>query len=169
MTIKALRAGSLLLIVGGVLLGCVGAPQVTVEERRAYDEAMAALPTDPIEAGRRIEFFLRTHRDSPLAEPAAVKRAELALAEGDRNTAMFWLDWAVRHFPQGEYSDDARLDLAQLAFQRSEVGKARKLLRVLRPRRLTAARQRLLYRLRAELSEDRVERLQTRRFPERPQ
>ena len=45
-----------------VLSSCVGTPRPTVEETQAYDEAVALESTDPKEASRRLEAFLKQHQ-----------------------------------------------------------------------------------------------------------
>ncbi len=141
-----------------LFLACV-TPQATLEEQQAFDEAVSVLPDNPEEAALRLEDFLRVHRKSPLAEEAAHTRAQIALDAGDRARAAFWLGWLVRNHPRGERSDGARIQLAQLQLQSGDVEMARKVLRDLRIRRLSPEEQRRAFRLRAEVAEDRAERV----------
>ena len=150
---------ALLLVLAVFAAACV-APQATVEEQRAYDEAIAPLPGNPEEAALRLEDFLRVHRTSPLSEEAAYTRAQIALDSGDRSRAVFWLGWLVRNHPSGERSDAARIELARLQVQTGDTEMARQVLSELRIRRLSPEDKRLAYRLRAEVSEDRAERVQ---------
>ncbi|MDP6244245.1 MAG: TolC family protein, partial [Myxococcota bacterium] len=65
-----------------VALGCagaprLGAPQATDDERRAYAEAVATLADDPAATQRALERFLGERPQSPLADDAAVRLAEL--------------------------------------------------------------------------------------------
>lgn len=135
-------------------------PKATEEERRAYEQAVSVLPGDPQEGARRLELFLRTYRESGLAETAAYQRAELALDADDRSKAVFWLGWLLRNHPRGEHSDLARLQLARLQAQTGDYEMAREVLRDLRIRRLTPEQKRLAYRLRADVAEDRAARVQ---------
>jgi ABC-type branched-subunit amino acid transport system substrate-binding protein len=146
-------------LLAGIAIACA-TPKATIEEQRAYDEAVSVLPDNPEEAALRLEDFLRNHRQSPLAEEAAFTRAKLALAIGDRSRAVFWFGWLVRNHPRGDRSDLARVELARLQAQTGDVDMARRVLRDVRIRWLSPEQKRLAYRLRAELSEDRAERLQ---------
>ena len=135
-------------------------PQATEEERSAYDQAVSVLPGDPQEGARRLEIFLRTYRESTLAETAAYQRAELALDANDRSKAVFWFGWLLRNHPRGEHSDLARLQLARLQAQTGDYEMARQVLLDVRIRRLTPEQKRMAYRLRADVAEDRAERVQ---------
>ena len=147
----------LLLVLGAV--SCA-TPQATEEERLAYDQAVSVLPGDPAEGARRLEAFLREHQGSPLAEEAAWVRAQLALDAGDRNRAIFWLGWMVRNHERGDRSDEARVRLARLHAQEGDAEMARRVLRDVRLRRLTPSQKRMAFRLRADVADDRAERLQ---------
>jgi len=156
------RRVSLLLVLAGLALALssCATPQATEEEQQAYDEAVSVLPGDPAEGASRLEAFLRLHRKSPLAEQAAFLRAQLALDAGDRTRAVFWLGWLVRNHPDGDRSDETRLRLARLHAQEGDGEMAREVLRDVRIRRLSPEQKRVAYRLRADVSEDRAERLQ---------
>ena len=133
------------------VLSCA-TPEATLEEQQAYNEAVAPLPDRPDEAAELLEAFLQRYRTSPLSEEAAFQRARIALDQGDRPKAAFWLGWLVRNHPRGDSSDLARLELAQLQLQLGDVGMAQQVLRGLRDDRLTPADQRTAYRLRAEIA-----------------
>ena len=142
-----------------VLSSCVGTPRPTVEETQAYDEAVALESTDPKEASRRLEAFLKQHQRSSLAESAAARRARLAQGEGDRTKAVFWLRWLVENHPKGQLSDSARVELARLSYQAGDSETAHWAIEDVRVRRLTDEQKRTFYRMRAELADDRVERV----------
>jgi branched-chain amino acid transport system substrate-binding protein len=156
------RAASFLLLFSFLALFAMACatPQATVEEQSAYDRAAAVQADDPEEAARQLEAFLRTHQDSPLAEEAAFRRAQIALDANERSKAVFWLGWMVRNHPRGEHSDIARVKLARLYAQTGDVEMARQVLVDVRIRRLTPEQKRMAYRLRAEVSDDRAERVQ---------
>ncbi len=155
------RAAAFALLLGiAVFAAACVAPQATIEEQRAYDQAIQPLPGNPEEAALRLEDFLRAHRKSPLAEEAAYTRAQIALDSGDRARAVFWLGWLVRNHPSGARSDVARLKLARLQLQAGDAEMARQVLRDVRIRQLSPEDKRLAYRLRAEASEDRAQRVQ---------
>jgi ABC-type branched-subunit amino acid transport system substrate-binding protein/predicted negative regulator of RcsB-dependent stress response len=142
-----------------VLSSCVGTPPPTVEEMQAYDEAVALESTDPKEAARRFEAFLKEHQRSSLAESAAARRARLAQGAGDRAKAVFWLRWLVDNYPKGEQSDSARVELARLSYQAGDRETSHWAIEGVRVRRLSAEQKRTFYRMRAELADDRVERV----------
>jgi ABC-type branched-subunit amino acid transport system substrate-binding protein/predicted negative regulator of RcsB-dependent stress response len=141
------------------LSSCVGTPRPTVEEIQQYDEAVALESSDPKEASRRLEAFLKEHQRSALAEAAAARRARIAQDAGDRAKAVFWLRWLVENHPRGEHSDSARVQLTRLSYQAGDLETAYWAIDDVRVRRLTGAQKRTYYRMRAELAEDRVERV----------
>lgn len=156
---RVLLFGILLALLAGFASACATAPQASLEQQQAFDAAIAVEVSDPAEAGRQLEAFLRTHPDSPLAEEAAARRAQLALATGDRAKAVFWLRWLVRSHPRGEHGDNSRLELARLAFQDGDTETVGWALEDVRGEKLSLSRRRLLYRLRADSAVDRVDRL----------
>jgi ABC-type branched-subunit amino acid transport system substrate-binding protein len=153
---RAFGCACALLVAGA--LACAS-PRATVEERDAYEQAVAVLPGDPVEGAARLEVFLQSHRESPLAEEAAFRRAQIALDSGDRAKAVFWLGWLVRNHPRGDRSDVARVKLSQLYLQTGDLEMGRRVLEDVRLRALSPEQERLVYRLRADLAEDRAERV----------
>jgi ABC-type branched-subunit amino acid transport system substrate-binding protein/predicted negative regulator of RcsB-dependent stress response len=129
------------------------------EERAAYASAIAQIPADR-EAGRTaLEEFLRAWPRSPLADDAAYRLGKMALADGDQDEALRNFYYVVRHHPDRELADRARLEGAKLELQREDLEAARKLLADLDVDELDREMQLVAYELLAQVAEDPVDRL----------
>ena len=98
--ILAAVLGAVALALGS--LGCAAlAPQrvATEEEQRAYAAAISEVESDPRDAAKRLEAFIETYPESPLADDAAEQRARIALARGELADAREALGRAVALAP----------------------------------------------------------------------
>ncbi len=154
---KAAFCAWLLLMIGG----CAQTPDrpASEAEQAIYQEIVALSETDPEQGARELESFAKTYPESPLADDAALRIAEIALERGAQQLAIDWL-WVVIKDYSGETSADrARLRLATLYAERSDEVEARRLLSKLRFARLEPDERRDAYALMSELSRDPVDRL----------
>ena len=111
-------AGTLVLVGVALTLACQ-APRVaqvaTAEEKNAYYEALSPLPQDPAGAQQRLEAFLESNPQSPLADDVGEKLAAIELGRGHRAEAEVWLAWVLREHPNADRTEAARLALAAIA------------------------------------------------------
>ena len=147
-----------------VALGCagaprLGAPQATDDERRAYAEAVATLADDPAATQRAFERFLGERPQSPLADDAAVRLAELAVARGDLDAALRRYGWVEQNHPNGDRVDVARVEMASIELSRGNKAAAASRMRRVRMSRLSSAERRDAYRVLADASDDPVNKL----------
>lgn len=148
----------------GVALGCAGAPSpralpATDEETRAYAGALATLADDPATTERALERFLAEHPRSPLADDAATRLGELALARGDVDTALRHYGWVEQNQPDGDRVDAARVEMVRLELARGNRAAAASRMRRVRLSRLSSAERRVAFRVLADSSDDPVEKL----------
>ena len=149
-------------LVAVVLLASCQSPAprlATPEERAAYGEALSPLPQEPEVAKQRLEAFVEAHPTSPLADDAAEKLAVIELGLGNAEAAETWLAWVLREHPRGDRAESVRLGLAGMARDRGDAAAARRLFATARFDRMTAAQQRVAYRMLADLAPTGVDRL----------
>ncbi|MDP6540898.1 MAG: penicillin-binding protein activator, partial [Planctomycetota bacterium] len=96
--------------------------------------------------------ILASHPESLYADDAALKLAELELADGRVDAATAHLQWALERHPRGDKSDAIRLELAGIQLERSDAAAAAETARGLRVSLLDPDRRRAAHRLRAELA-----------------
>jgi ABC-type branched-subunit amino acid transport system substrate-binding protein len=164
--LKTLRHVLPLLLIAGFLTSCAWLPgrpaheQVaTAEEQALFDEARVAAQTDPDSGRTALTDFLDRYPRGPLSDDAARMLADLALADGDTETAIHWLSYVVRQHKSGDQADDAMLLLARLEIERGRPEEARRMLRRARFTRWPPEQQLVAFRLLAESAEDGVDRL----------
>jgi ABC-type branched-subunit amino acid transport system substrate-binding protein len=153
-----------LLALAGLALGCgalrgAQAPPASLEEQRAYAEAVAPMADDPQKSRAALAAFLAAWPGGALADDAACQLAELELAAGDEAAALSRYEWVVRKHPRGDRVDAARVELARLQHRRGEDGLAASALRGMRLSRLSDAERRDAYRVLADIAADPAERL----------
>jgi ABC-type branched-subunit amino acid transport system substrate-binding protein len=158
------RALVFLVAAASLLTGCAGLggllpTRASEEERTAFAQAMEPLADDPALAEQRLEAFLRAWPKSPLASDAAMQMAEIALARGDRDTALRRYYFVVRSHPDGDRSDAARVEAARLEYERGNVGDAARIMGRTRLTRLSPDERRAAYRVLADVLSDPVARL----------
>jgi ABC-type branched-subunit amino acid transport system substrate-binding protein len=156
-----------LLPLAALLLACAGARErlaiaPPAAEREAYAAAVAPLPRDPALAERRLTAFLASYPESSLGDDAGLELGRIALARGDKETALTRFRVVVETRPDGDRSDSARVELAQLEAARgrrevaaSELGRAR-------ISKLPAGERRIAYRVLADVAADPVASLRWR-------
>lgn len=151
-----------LVLVLALLAACagVGPPSVSVEERNAYREAVALRESDPAEAERRLEAFLRAWPESALAADVGMALGDIALTRGDREGALGHLYGVLRRDPDAERSDSARVEIARIERARGELEAAARVLSRARLSRLTPAERRTAYRVLADAAPNPVARLE---------
>ncbi|MGH0037105.1 MAG: ABC transporter substrate-binding protein [Myxococcota bacterium] len=134
-------------------------PVASAEEQALFDQARGQTEVDP-DAGRRaLTDFLDRYPKGPLADDAARMLADLALADGDSETAIHWLGYIVREHGSGNQADDALLLLARLEVEQGRPEEARRMLRRARFTRWPPEKQREAFQLLAQSAEDGVDRL----------
>lgn len=144
-------------------LGCAGLgggePPASEVEQREYAAALAPLAKNPAEARKRLDAFLMRHPQSPLADDASMRLAEIARARRDLETASRHYRRVIVEYPRGDHVDSARLSLARLELSRGNRPAAESLLRGLRLMELSDAERTLAYRVHADVASDPVDRL----------
>jgi ABC-type branched-subunit amino acid transport system substrate-binding protein len=161
---RAAREACALLAAAAALAGCAlvpgaGQPAASPEEKQAYARAVARVVDDPEGTRRALEAFLSEHPESPLADDARLRLAELALSRGDAEAARRSYDELIRRHPSGDRVDAARVELARLELARGQRAAAAAAIEPVRLSRLSGAELRTAYRVLAEVAEDPVERL----------
>ena len=156
-----------LLPLAAALLACAGAPgrlasAPPAAEREAYAAAMAPLPRDPAGAERRLSEFLQRYPESSLADDAGLELGRIALARGDKQTALARLRAVVERYPGGDRSDSARVELAQLEAARGNKELAASELGRVRIAKLPPEERRVAYRVLADTTPDPVASLRWR-------
>jgi len=147
-----------------VALGCAGAPrpgvpQASDDEKRAYAGALATLADDPAATQRALERFLLVHPQSPLADDAAERLGELAVARGDLDGALRRYGWVEQNHPNGDRVDAARVEMARVELSRGNRAAAASRMRRVRVSRLSSAERRVAFRVLADSTDDGVEKL----------
>jgi ABC-type branched-subunit amino acid transport system substrate-binding protein/predicted negative regulator of RcsB-dependent stress response len=136
-----------------------GDAKVSEAERRDYSAALAVLSDDPAAAPRRLAAFIQKWPRSPLSGDASIHLAELALARGDREAALLHYGYVIRHFPNGNRIDSARIGAASVEFDRGNADAAMRALDRIQLNRLSAADRQLANRLLAKTARDPVARV----------
>jgi len=155
------RLALVILVCLGVACAGLGGPdrKASDEERATYEAAVAEVGRDPVSGAAKLEAFIDLYPRSALADDAAEQLARLSLERGEKEQARDWLALIVRDYPKEDRADMARLGLARMAVASGEPETARRVLSRARFSRLDLADRRAAYRLLAELSEEKVERL----------
>ena len=147
----------------GLILACAGTgpfgERVPEEQRRAYEAALEPLPADPAAAQSRLETFLKTFPDGPLADDATEELARLALLQGRPQEAFDRLREVIRLYPKGNRVDSVRVRLARWEWDQGQAVEALELVESVRVRKLDAADRRAFYRLLARMSGNPVDEL----------
>ncbi len=165
MTARRARAAvGVALAAVAVALGCAGAPsprarQASDDETRAYAEALATLVDDPAATERALERFLTEHPQSVLADDAAARLGELAVARGDADAALRHYGWVEQNHPDGDRVDATRVEMVRLELARGNRAAAASRMRRVRLSRLSSAERRVAFRVLADSSDDPVAKL----------
>ena len=120
--------------------------------RADYLQALSVLASDPVAGEEALAAFLQAQPNSLYADDAALRLAELALAEGRSAEARRHLEWAVKRHPTGDKSDAIRLELAGLQLEAGENAAAARTADAIRISLLDAERRRRAHRLRAAVA-----------------
>ncbi|MCP5057250.1 MAG: tetratricopeptide repeat protein [bacterium] len=146
--------GSAVVLFGALLLiGC----QSPLDRRgalgrAAYLDALAVLAGDEVAGRDALGTFLQANPNSLYADDAALRLAELALAEGRSAEARRHLEWAVQQHPNGDKSDAIRLELAGVELDAGETEAAARTAEAIRISLLDAERRRRAHRLKAAVA-----------------
>ncbi|MFO0689223.1 MAG: ABC transporter substrate-binding protein [Myxococcota bacterium] len=144
-------------------LACAGsgdAPRpVPDEQRAAYEAALRKRATDPAAARSSLEAFITRYPASAMADDAALRLSEQALAEGRRDDGLRWLGSILTQYPGSDGEAIARLRLAQLEFGRDRRVAARGLLDPVDLRKLPFEDARAALELKVSLAQTPVERM----------
>ncbi len=133
--------------------------KVSESERRDYADALSLLADDPAAGEQRLVVFIQNWPRSPISADASVRLAEIALARGDQDGALRHYYFVIRHFPDGNRIDSARVGAASIEFDRGNEDAVMRVLDRLQPRRLSGAERRLASHLLAETARDPVVRI----------
>ncbi len=151
------------LAMGGCQMLGVGEPRsqraVTEAERLEYERAAETARSDPAAGRVALARFLEQYPDGTLSDDAARLLADLALADGDVDTAIEWLEYIADRHAAGDKAPEATLLLARLEIDRGRSERAQRALRKARFTRWPPEDQLQAFRLLAESSEDHVERV----------
>ncbi|MBW2241353.1 MAG: penicillin-binding protein activator [Deltaproteobacteria bacterium] len=120
--------------------------------RSAYLDALAVLAADEAAGRSALGTFLQANPNSLYADDAALRLAELALAEGRTDEARRHLEWAVQHHSTGDKSDAIRLELAGLELDAGENEAAVRTAEAIRISLLDGERRRRAHVLRAAVA-----------------
>ncbi|MBY0400478.1 ABC transporter substrate-binding protein [Myxococcota bacterium] len=161
---RSIRGTALAVVIGvGFGLACAGsgpAPQpVPDEQRAAYEAALRKRLTDPAAARASLESFIARYPAGPMADDAALRLAEQALASGRQDEGLRWLGSILTQYPGSDGEPVARLRLAQLEYARDRRVAARGLLDPVDLRRLPVEEARAALELKVSLSQTPVERM----------
>ena len=153
-----------LLAVAFLLPSCAGllgepSDRASEQERSDLAAALARAETDPRATERRLADFLQKWPESPLADDAALRRAELALERGDQAAARHRYALVIERYPDGDRIDSARVALAKIESARGDRDSAAALLGQTRFGQLDADERQAAYRLLADVARDPVARL----------
>lgn len=144
-------------------VACAGSgptpPRVPDEQRAAYDAALRQRGTDPAAARAGLEAFIARYPASPMADDAALRLSEQALADGRQDDGIRWLGSILTQYPTSDGEPIARLRLAQIEFSRDRRVAARGLLDPVDLRRLPPDEARAALELRVSLAQTPVERM----------
>lgn len=147
-----------------LLAGCLApaaAPPVPGDQQQAFDAAVRRSAVDPKAAAAAFEAFIARHPGSPLADDAAIRRAELAFAAGREDEGLRWLGSVLTQYPSSDGEPRARLRLAEHEWARDRRVAARGLLDPVDLRRLPETDARRALELRVSLAQTPVERMQS--------
>ena len=133
--------------------------KVSEPERREYAAALSVLSDDPEAAEQSLGRFLVKWPRSPLAGDASIRLAEMALARGDQDAALRHYEYVIRHFPNGNRIDSARVGAASIESERGNAGAALRALERVRLSRLSVEERKLVNRLLAGTARDPFARL----------
>jgi len=134
-------------------------PQASEEERRAYAQALSTLADDPAGAERALQTFIETYPESPLADDAGMRLAEIARDRDDLDLAMQRYYQVVRNHPDGDRVDAARVEIARLELARGERAAAAAMMERVTVSRLSSGERRVAFRVLADVAQDPVEQL----------
>jgi ABC-type branched-subunit amino acid transport system substrate-binding protein len=150
-----------LVLVSGWLWGCAALmqPRVSEDEQRAYDAAATQLESDPQAAREAFEQLKQTWPDGPLVADAEFALGEIALGQGDVETALAQFHRVVTEHPGSTRADASRVRIAQIEHARGNEEAARSILGRVRTSRLPAAERREAQRVLADTAPDPVARL----------
>ncbi len=140
-------------------VGLRGEAKVSEAERHDYAAALAVLSDDSAAATPRLAAFIQKWPRSPLSGDASIHLAKLALARGDQDGALRHYGYVIRHFPNGNQFDSARVGVASIEFDRGNADAVLRALDRVQLRRLSDADRRLANRLLAETARDPVARI----------
>jgi ABC-type branched-subunit amino acid transport system substrate-binding protein len=151
-----IRTG-LVTALASLVLACGGirapSPQdLASQEQREYYQALAALGAERAGGIQALELFVARHPSSPLADDASLRLAELALEDGREGEALQHLSWLMRHHPEGDRSDAARIEFAKLQRARGHPASAYRTAAEIRLSMLTSEERREAHRLLADLA-----------------
>jgi ABC-type branched-subunit amino acid transport system substrate-binding protein len=127
-------------------------PDSSAEERQEYSRALAALGVDRARGIEALEAFVDRRPRSHLADDASLRLAELALEDGRESDALQHLAWLIRTHPNGDRSDLARIEFAQLQRARGHPVSAYRTATEIRLSLLGAEERRQAHRLLADLA-----------------
>ena len=147
---------SALLLAGLLVAACSSfqaAPRASDEEREAYGGALATLVDDPEGTARALEDFLQRYPDSPLADDALMRLAEIAQGRGDTETALRTYQTVESRHPGGDQVDAARVEIARLELAAGNREAAGSTIARARLSRLSSAELRVAYRVLADVAE----------------
>ncbi len=147
---------SALLLAGLLVAACSSfqaAPRASDEEREAYGGALATLVDDPEGTARALEAFLQRYPDSPLADDALMRLAEIAQGRGDTETALRTYQTVESRHPGGDQVDAARVEIARLELAAGNREAAGSTIARARLSRLSSAELRVAYRVLADVAE----------------
>jgi ABC-type branched-subunit amino acid transport system substrate-binding protein len=140
-------------------VGLRSGAKVSEAERHDYAAAVAELADDPAAAEPRLVAFIQSWPRSPLSGDASIHLAGLALARGDQDGALRHYNYVIRHFPNGNWIDSARVGAASVEFDRGNADAVMRALNGVQLRRLSDADRQLANRLLAETARDPVARI----------
>ena len=104
------------------------AAKVSEQERSEFSAALSSLPDDPQTAEEELGRFILKWPRSPLSGDANIHLAEIAEARGDRDTALRHYESVIKHFPNGNRTDSARVAAATIEFERGNDAAAKRVL-----------------------------------------
>jgi ABC-type branched-subunit amino acid transport system substrate-binding protein len=146
-----LRAAPLLAALVLALLAC-RTPPVSEGDRQAYHSAIRLLAQNPEAGAAALREFVAERPKSALADDAALRLAESRIEEGDDDEAVRRLGWILRHHPDGDKSDTARIVLARLQRARGHVAVAYRTAQTIRLPLLSSGQREQALRLLADLA-----------------